>query len=382
MFFRILITGLLTFCTCTISGYGQINEFRKWKHYALFQEDFSIDTLRKDQIFVHINNLNFLKNNEYKNDYIIGQTLVGMFLEPSVDYYPDKKTRIRAGVHLLKYHGRNSFDKIAPIISVQHHANEHIDLIVGTIQGAANHGLLEPIMSFEKNLINHNENGLQFLLSYPWIQADVWLNWEQFIKTDDPFQEKFTAGANAYIKIHEEDQWHFGLPVQLLFRHSGGQIDASNLPADTQNNSSFGLFLEWIPDLPYLKSVSLEHQLLLFQEVNPGVHKQIINGQGMYSLLDADTKYGQFQLGLWQGYNYFSPHGEPLFLSSSLISDDNYSAERSMLTIKYQYQKKLNDFLDIALRIEPYYHFNTRRMDHSWSVYLLLSKDFFLRGVR
>ncbi len=382
MFFRSILIGLLTLYSFTIGVTGQTNTNIKWRHYSLFQEDYSIDTLRKEQLFVHINNLNFFKNNEYKNDFVTGQTLVGLYLEPSIDYYADEKTRIRAGVHLLKYHGRDNFDKIAPIFSVQHRTNEHLDIIFGTIRGTANHGLLEPIMGFEKHLIDHYENGMQFLVKYPRIKADVWLNWEQFIKKSDPFREMFTAGSNIYINIHEEKQWHFGIPVQILIRHRGGEIDSSNMPADTKSNSSVGMLLEWIPDNKYLKSVSLEHNLLIFREINPGGQINIKYGQGMYSLLGTDTKYGSFQLGLWQGYNYFSPHGGALFLSSSLKYPDSYTAERMMLTIKYEYKRQLTNFLDLALRIEPYYHFNTHRMDHSWSLYLILNKDFFLRDAK
>lgn len=382
MFLRIIITGLLALFSLPMSVSGQLSTGPTWEHYALFQEDYSIDTLRKEQLYIHINNLNFFKNNEYKNDFVTGQTLVGLFLEPTIDYYADEKTRIRVGAHLLKYHGRDSFDRFTPIISVQHHANEHIDLIFGTIRGTANHGLLEPIMGFEQHLINHYENGLQFLIKYPWIKADVWLNWEQFIKKNDPFREMFTAGTNLYIKIHDEEQWHFGVPVQMLFRHRGGEIDSSNLPSDTKSNFALGLRLNWIPGNKYLKSINLEHNLLIFQEINPGGHIKIKHGQGMYSLLGADTKYGLIQLGLWQGYNYFSPHGEPLFLSSSLKDPDNYTPERTMLTVKYQYHIRLTNFLDMALRIEPYYHFYTHRMDHSWSIYLILNKDFFLRDAK
>jgi len=87
---------------------------------------------------------------------------------------------------------------------------------------------------------------------------------------------------------------------------------------------------------------------------------------------------GSFQVGYWQGHNYFSPHGEPLFLSSSLIDPTFYAPERKMLTIKYQIHKELTDFLDIAFRFEPYYHFDTGRLDHSWGIYLMLDKDFFV----
>ena len=51
---------------------------------------------------------------------------------------------------------------------------------------------------------------------------------------------------------------------------------------------------------------------------------------------------------------------------------------REVLSIKYQYHYKINNFLDFVLRIEPYYHFHSGRLDHSMGILLLVDSDFFL----
>ena len=168
----ILITSVVLFA-CISEVYGQIPDHVRWKKYAFFAEDYRIDSLRQEQLYFRISNHNFFKNNEYKNDFRIGQTLVGLWAEPRIEYYADDKTRISAGAHLLKYHGRDGYDRIIPTFSVEHRLNPHLQLTFGTIRGAANHGMLEPIYEFERQLIAKNENGFQFRVDYPWLQADL-----------------------------------------------------------------------------------------------------------------------------------------------------------------------------------------------------------------
>jgi len=124
-------------------------------------------------------------------------------------------------------------------------------------------------MSFEKYLIDRYENGFQFLFAYPNIKADLWLNWEQFIKTGDPFQEHITGGGNVYFNVTRTDHFHIGIPVQAIVRHKGGQIDSSPLPAGTQSNFSQGIVTEWIPSSRFLKSLSFEQQWVGFYEIKP-----------------------------------------------------------------------------------------------------------------
>jgi hypothetical protein len=72
----------------------------------------------------------------------------------------------------------------------------------------------------------------------------------------------------------------------------------------------------------------------------------------------------------------------PIFLSVSLKNPTYYQATREMLVLKYQFQRNLTDFLRIAFRFEPYYHFDTGRMDHSWSIYMVLDEGFFLANLK
>ncbi len=350
----------------------------RWGDYAAFQEDYRIDSTMYDQFYIRIQNANFFKNNEYANEFKIGSSLTGLFLEPSIDYYAGPKTRIRAGVHFLKYNGRDEIDRVAPVLTVQHALNEHINMIFGTIYGTANHGLKEPIFGFEKYLTENYENGVQFLLDYPDLIGDIWLNWEQFIKEGDPFQEKFTAGMNIYLDLYKGQRFRFGIPFQALFRHKGGQIDSFTLPGGTQSNFVQGFKMQWIQDSRFIKHLSLEQDWCQFLEINLGTNIKITEGFGNFSVFTLGTSIGEFSLGYWKSIDFFAPQGEGLFLSTSSYQPDFYMPEREVLSIKYQYQYKINNFLDFVLRIEPYYDFHSGRLDHSFSFLLLVDKSFFL----
>lgn len=378
---RLGITILITSFAFNLSVCGQADYHVLWGHYQMFQENSLMDTIRKNELYIRFNNANFFKNNEYKNDFVKGETLAGLFIEPSIDFYTASNTMIRVGLHAMKFHGTDKFDRLKPIISLQHQVNPRFNIVFGTIYSTTNHGLLEPLMGFEKYLTDHYENGMQFLFNYPNFRADFWLNWEQFIHKGDPFQEHFTAGGHMLFPLIESDRWALNADVQMLFRHRGGEIDSSDLPADTQSNLSQGLafkynFKDW-----FIRSFSLEHYYIGSFEINPGGHITITEGYTQYSLAGIDTSLGQLKVGYWSGINYFAPHAEPLFLSESQYQDV-YTAERQMLTIKYQLYKNLTDYLKIGFRFEPYYHFYTQRTDTSWSVYLLLEKDFFLTGFK
>jgi hypothetical protein len=158
----------------------------------------------------------------------------------------------------------------------------------------------------------------------------------------------------------------------------GGQIDSSPLPAGTQSNFLQGIRFKWFGDNHFVNRLVLEQDLVQFIEVNPGSHILIPDGYGSYSRLHMHTSVGNFSLAYWRAYNFTAPHGEVLFHSNSDFMPDFYLPERKVLSIKYQYQYRINDFLNFALRIEPYYQVHSGRLDHSFGVLLMVDKNFFL----
>jgi hypothetical protein len=353
-------------------------EIFQWPEYKAFQSPVQMDSLVPGSLSLRVRSTSFFKNNEFKNPFIYGQSLVGLFFEPVFEFHPDGKTTIRAGAHLLKYYGRDAFDRILPVISVRYDATEHFSMVFGTIYGTVNHGLIEPLQDFEDYLVNNYENGIQFLFKYPDFKSDVWLNWEQFIKLGDPFPEIFTAATNNEFRFFSLKNLTVSAPFSAVFRHTGGEIDSYWVPGGTKLNVVHGLRAELNFPKGFIRNMYGVQNFLEFIEVNPGSHITIPWGHGSYTRAGISTKIGSLEAGYWTSSDFTSAHGMPMFLSTSIKDPNYYQASREMLTLKYQFTKELTRYLNFVFRFEPYYHFDTGRMDHSWSVYLKLDEEFFL----
>ena len=304
--------------------------------------------------------------------------MLGIYFEPTLEYHPDAKTTIRAGAHLLKYHGEDQFERKVPVLTLQYDATDHFSLIFGTINGTVNHSLIEPLQDFENYLVNNYENGLELLWNYRQFRSDVWLNWEQFLKPGDPFQEHFTAGSNSTFMLFESRLFTITAPFSTVFRHMGGETDATNLPAITQLNLVQGLRLNWTLTNSFVKSVALAQNYVEYLEIHADPELRIPYGNGSYSRFLLDTKIGSFEVGYWKAHNFISPHGMPIFQSVSQDDPLFLQPDRQMLVLKYQLELRLTHYIKFALRIEPYYHYDTGRIDHSWSVYMLFDDEFLL----
>jgi hypothetical protein len=353
-----------------------------WPEYAVYQTPSRADSIIPKSLYIRLKSNAYFKNNEYKNPFLTGSSLLGIYFEPALEYHPDKKTTIHAGAHLLKYHGKDTFERAVPTLSLQYDATEHFTLIFGTINGTVNHGLIEPVQDFENFLINNYENGLQLLWDYPQFKSDVWLNWEQFLKPGDPFQEHFTAGTNSVFLLYESDLFQITAPFSAVFRHMGGETDATNLPAITQLNLVEGLRLSWSLENSLVKTVALAQNYVEYLEIHPNPGLRIPYGHGSYSRFLLDTKIGSFELGYWKAHNFIAPHGMPIFQSVSQDDPLFLQSDRQMLVFKYQLAINLTDYLRFAGRFEPYYHYDTGRIDHSWSLCLLFDDEFMIAKTR
>ncbi len=353
-----------------------------WPEYAAFHTPYRHDSLLTRSLYIRLNSTSYFKNNEYRNAYVTGESLIGIGLDPVLEYHPDKKTTFRSGAHLLKYFGEDNFDRWVPVLSMQYDATDHFSLVFGTLYGTVNHNLPEPVMDFRYYLTDNYENGIQFLWSYPQFRSELWLNWEQFLKPGDPFQEKFTAGTNSTFVLWKTDLFKITAPFAAVFRHRGGESDATGLPAVTELNMNEGLRLNWTFTDPFLKSVSVSQDWLEYLQINMRDPNGIPYGSGSYSRVTVDTKIGTFEAGYWRAHNFVAPHGMPIFQSVSQKDPLVIVPDREMLVLKYQLELKFKDYLRFVGRFEPYYHYDTKRLDHAWSLCLIFDDAFLLARTR
>ena len=76
---------------------------------------YSVNTLRPEdakRLDFCIDNLNFIRDNEYKGSMVKGYTLPGIWILPKFTYQPLKNLKLEAGAYLLRYWGANVYPNL------------------------------------------------------------------------------------------------------------------------------------------------------------------------------------------------------------------------------------------------------------------------------
>jgi hypothetical protein len=346
-----------------------------------FYRDIQIDSSLANTISIGIENSNFLKNNEYFNDIITGYTLIGWFVNPKIIYYPAKKAKIEAGVHLLKYSGIDSLTRVLPTLSFQYKINNSIDVVIGTLYGTTNHNVIEPVFRYEYFFTDNIENGLQFLFHTPKYKGELWINWQEFIFTGEDKQEVFTAGlTNRFYLSKKESRHQLSIPLQMLFVHQGGQINETNKKLLTNNNNAVGLSYQYTFNAGFFKSVGAEQYYVLFNDMSGSNYQfPYIMGYGLYSRLFAKTGDFQADASWWYGDHYISLRGHPIFQSKSAVYNNYYEKQRALITGKLMYEKEAIKGLDIGAGFETYFDLYNYNIDYWYMFYINFNRNFFLK---
>jgi len=328
----------------------------------------------------HLNADSFLKNNEYFSPHTDGFTGIGLILQPHSRYQIDQNSSITLGYHFLKFSGLNSFSEAIPLITIQTSLYKGWTLLLGTIKGAAKHKLTEPLYRIDNDYQNQIEYGIQSLFDYEWINADIWLHWEQFIKKDDPFPEEVFVGSTSRILIKTFDSFRLHLNSEFLVSHLGGQIDASDNPDRTVLNYSLG------PSVTLSAGSTLDITFK-YQYYKSSIVKQVADNQSpLFIPFDSGhahypqvrIKSGGLQIstGYWSSESFVSPRGEFLFSSLSDINPLFLSSVRHLWTNMLTYDSKPFPYLALSVFGITYYDSILNHIDYSYGLRAIVKLDF------
>ena len=332
------------------------------------------------EISLRIESTSFIKNNEYFNDFSKGYTGLGFFLKPSIEYYFAKNTKATAGVYLLKYSGIDHFTQAIPLFSIQHKLTKNLELILGSLYGALNHQLEEPLYRFDRYYQDNIEYGMQFLYHTSRIESDLWLNWEKFIFTNSPYQEELVFGNTSKFIAYQSQKLRVELPIQFLISHKGGQIDSSPNPVASIVNGMSGLNINY--QINTEKSLSFEPLFFLYHGwglPESGINSQPFKeGKGVYFKVHYNNKNFHSMLGYWSSNKFISPRGEYLFLSVS-DWDENFSQEkRKLITAKMEWMHPITESVKIILKADAYYDVMNMDLSHALGLYFVIDESFFI----
>ncbi|RXQ94994.1 hypothetical protein EO244_08045 [Ancylomarina salipaludis] len=361
------------------------NQFIQAQQYNPFYSHFGeFKTDAKDHLFFRVENLNFIKNNEYSGKFAKGETYIGYVTTPKLVYYPSSDFRIEAGVRLQKYSGLSNFSEAEPVFSIHYQTNDRLSFNLGSLNQEDNHHLHEALFEPERYFTDKVENGLQVLYNSTFLKADAWINWEKFIFQNDPFNEVFSFGFVADLRLNNPtSDYSLSVPMQVLFTHRGGEIDTSNKNKQTIRNLVAGVSFKKTIHNARLKKYELE--VLGFKFKDNSSVKEFVFGDGtaFHFRLGATTKHSDLKLGYWISNKFNSARGSALFQSLSVIDNTYTKARRDMFTGKYRIQKSIATGILLGGQIDAYLDMNSEHdFSFATSVFVRINGEFFLKKIK
>jgi len=357
-----------------VPGISQTND-------SYYFQDFQIHANDTNKLFLQIENINFIKNNEYSGEIIKGQTLLGFNLSPKFVYYPSSKIKISAGGNFLSYYARENDVEASLLLSFQYKMHPKLTFVLGNIYGTINHRLIDPLYNFERYLIKNIEDGIQFKWDSDRIFADLWLDWEQQIFQDDPFQEKFNVGLSTdFVLINKENRYKLTLPFQNLFRHEGGQIDSYNGPLKTIFNNATGLNFSKSFNSKLIHNLNISSFIVNYQDLSPNKEQMYIDGMASYSSLELTNSSIDLVIGYWYGEQFIAPSGNPIYETYSRTKFYVEEPIRQLIVGKLNYQKNVFNGINLGFRYETFYDLLESNLEYSWTVMVVFNEKFFLKA--
>ncbi|MDH5397553.1 MAG: hypothetical protein OEX02_05370 [Cyclobacteriaceae bacterium] len=357
--------GLLLICTLMIFGTSWAQLPNKPFEDRVVWED-------KDSVKISFNfrTLGFTKNNEYFNRIADGYTLFGTQFNPYFSYQPIPSFRFDAGFYMRQDYGTKGLQVFEPTFTfrVKH---EGYNLLIGNLDGAMNHRLIDPMLDFERVLTNRLEQGVQLFKVTDGLFLDLWVDWETMIYRGDAKQEEVYGGFSIAKKWEIGSGLLLSIPLQGVIYHKGGAIDNHPGPLQTMINLAGGLRIEegdrqgitWGGSAYYAWFNDFSISRLLDYK----------DGRGWYFNVEANLNKGlKLMVSYWAGNEFISLLGGPVYESVSSSYKKPYFSvpERSLVFIRFFHDITLGDGIVLSSRFEPFYDFQRKRVEFSHGLYL------------
>lgn len=333
------------------------------------------DSSAAGNLSLRFRNINFVRNNEYSNPIIEGYTLIGYFIQPELVYSPSEKVTLQLGAHLLQYSGTNKFNLIKPVFSTSYSFSGNLVFTMGTLQGSDRHRMFDPHFNSERLYNSFSEDGFELWFSNENFFNDAWISWENFIFKGDNEREIFTAGESFSYKSGKiSDLFTLEVPLQVQFRHYGGQI--SNYPehVETYFNLATGTKLSFDITGGKLGQAGAEGLFFMNRTLTENAPSGINNGHGAWLKLFYENKFGGLDAGFWQSSDFYAPQGNFIFSSVSDIRKNLIIDDRKLITCSAHLKLVHKSFLEFFLGFDGFYDPDLGRFDNAATLHLRFDK--------
>ena len=346
-------------------------------------QEFSGNTVTEGDLYLNFKNISFVRNNEYSNPVTEGYTLIGWFIQPELVYRPAQKAELRLGAHLLRYPGTNGFSAAKPLFSTTWFFSEKTRFTLGSLPGSDTHRMFDPHFSIEKTYKAFSEDGLQFLTEGKRVFSDTWVSWENYIFRGDNEREIFTAGESfRYTPTDESSRIRFELPVQILFRHYGGQISDYTEPVETFMNLAAGVKV--MTDAGSGKKVTAGLEGLAFygNSMRDNAASGIKDGHALWAIMFCSFRHAELRAGYWKSENYYAPEGNSIFGSVSDHLGNVVVSPRNLITGSLNVRIPYNNLLEFFLGFDGWYDTGLKRFDNALTLHLRIDELVRLASVK
>jgi len=375
---RFLFKCLVVIFFLMASGVSHAQLTSEFRHYYP-----KFEKHRANQLLLQVSNFNFVKNNEFKNKFAWGHTLIGYGVQPSLMYYAGERLRLRAGLFVQQYSGLDYYSKVRPILSAHLKLSPSFEVIMGSLRGHLHHEVIEPLFDRERQFTRPVENGIQFLVHRPWLKMDVWVDWEQYVQEGDDFPEWFTAGMSASpILLNDSVQpWQITLPLSMLAVHRGGEVSDYAERVQTSMNFAAGIKVNRGID-GFFEDLGVFGYVMNYRNINEAGPMGVNSGKALYVGATANTRKFNLMAGFFHGHDFIALRGGGNFQSVSLIRDNIYIPTRELLTMKVGYKRVFLKKIKFSFLFEGYYDIPDARFDFAPGLHLTFSPTFFLTDAK
>lgn len=327
------------------------------------------------QLYARIKSISFIKNNEYSNALVLGYTLLGVYFQPEIVYATSPKVTLRAGARILKYSGTGRFSEIRPVFATTFNLSDKSGLTIGSLPGCDKHQLFDPHFDREKLYKAYAEDGFQLTSTGDHIFTDTWLSWENFIFKGDSTREIFTLGESfKYSGQLVKDFLNFEVPVQVQFKHFGGEISSYPEHTETYLNIAAGLRINI--DIAQKRSgqAGIEYLWFINNELKGQSPTGIDRGHATWLRLHYTYKALYIGAAYWKAHNFYAPNGNPIYGSISDYQDKVVVPERKIIT-NFVYLTLLPEvYFKLFAGLETYYDLSSKKLDNSITLHLNFDK--------
>lgn len=328
------------------------------------------DTTRHSKVSLSAEFEHFFRDNEFSAEKISGYTLPGFYFRPRVVWQVEKRVRLEAGLHWLHYWGATSYPErisftafpemgegarpshVLPWMQARVDILPQLSFVFGSLENKDGHGLPRPLYDSELLYAADPEAGIQMLLNTKYFDADIWMDWKEFIFRGSETQERFFFGFSGKSDLFQDKLVNLSIPVNVLAQHTGGEMLAQEMDPITVFNFAGGV------ELTYNGRVRLKTGCDLMGFVHNGnAALPFRQGWGVYPHIGMDFKGLAFDIAYWHGDDFVPLLGSPHFSSVSENTPGLVFDPMDMLLVSASYKMRQFRYTTLSFDVLSYIYF-------------------------